>query len=224
VSDAALRWPPPSAGAWGGHRPGTAHHLNYKFRSLPARRSDRALTPYIPDFSYALYDLSGFSDEQIKGTVMARVTLLLFKHIFDPQVRDKLPAVLSLLVELSEKRSVSQYFETVFRYIINTIDQVSVDELTDIVKEALSAKQGEMVMTLAEKLRKERFEKGIEQGMQQGMQQGLIEGIVRGQELCGRTFPDGIGYALFKIKNVYTGFLNDRNDRIQGLADALITV
>ena len=84
---------------------------------------------------------------------------------------------MSLLVELSEKQTVPQYFETLFRYIINTIDDVSVDELTDIVKDALSAKQGDMVMTLAEKLRKEGFEKGIQQGMQQGRQQGLIEGI-----------------------------------------------
>ncbi|MCJ8503060.1 fibronectin type III domain-containing protein [Desulfatitalea alkaliphila] len=36
--------------------------------------------------------------------------------------------------------------------------------------------------------------------------------------------PDGIGNALFKIKNVYTGSLNERNERIQGLAEARITV
>ncbi len=132
-----------------------------------------ALAAYIPDFSYVLYDLTQFSDEQIKGTVMARVAMLLFKHIFDPQVRDKLPAVLSLLAQLLEKQTVPQYLETVFRYIINNIDDISADDLTKIVKESLSEKQGELVMTLAEKLRKEGFEKGI----QQGIQQGLIEGI-----------------------------------------------
>jgi predicted transposase/invertase (TIGR01784 family) len=136
-----------------------------------------ALAAYIPDFSYVLYDLTRFSDEQIKGTVMARVAMLLFKHIFDPQVRDKLPAVLSLLAQLLEKQTVPQYLETVFRYIINNIDDVSTDDLTKIVKESLSEKQGELVMTLAEKLRKEGFEKGIQQGMQRGIQQGLIEGI-----------------------------------------------
>jgi flagellar biosynthesis/type III secretory pathway protein FliH len=49
--------------------------------------------------------------------------------------------------------------------------------LTKIAKESLSEKQGDFVMTLAEKLRKEGFEKGIQQGMQQGIQQGFIEGI-----------------------------------------------
>ena len=56
---------------------------------------------------------------------MARVAMLLFKHIFDPQVRDKLPAIFSLLLEAVEKQTVPQYFETVFRYIVNNIDDVS---------------------------------------------------------------------------------------------------
>jgi predicted transposase YdaD len=131
-----------------------------------------------------LYDLTQFSDEQIKGTVMARVAMLLFKHIFDPQVRDKLPAVLSLLVDLSQKQTVPQYFETVFRYIINNIDDVSAEDLTRIVKESLSEKQGAFVMTLAEKLRQEGFEKGIQQGIQQGGQQGIQQGVIEGIELA----------------------------------------
>jgi predicted transposase/invertase (TIGR01784 family) len=158
------------------HGPSSRAQANTRFSSLLSGPTE-ALAAYIPDFSYVLYDLTRFSDDQIKGTVMARVAMLLFKHIFDPQIRDKLPAVLSLLVDLMEKQSVPQYFETVFRYIINNIDEVSVDDLTTIVKESLSQKQGEFVMTLAEKLRKEGFEKGVQQGMQQGMQQGLIEGI-----------------------------------------------
>jgi len=38
------------------------------------------LSGYIPDFIIEVYDLSGFTDDEIKGTVMARVVLLLFKH------------------------------------------------------------------------------------------------------------------------------------------------
>lgn len=141
-----------------------------------------ALAAYIPDFSYELYDLTRFTDEQIKGTIMARVAMLLFKHIFDPQVRYKLPAVLSLLLQLADKQTAAQYLETVFRYIINNIDNVSADDLTKIVKESLSEKQGDLVMTLAEKLRKEGFEKGVQQGMQQGMQQGVQQGVQQGMQ------------------------------------------
>jgi hypothetical protein len=113
---------------------------------------------------------------------MARVAMLLFKHIFDPQVRDKLPGVLSLLLQLADKHTAEQYLETVFRYIINNIDDVSADDLTKIVKESLSEQQGELVMTLAEMLRKEGFEKGVMQGMQQGIQQGVQQGIQQGMQ------------------------------------------
>ena len=50
-----------------------------------------ALKEYIPDFRYVLYDLANYSDDQIKGTVMARVTMLLLKHIFEPDVAGRLP-------------------------------------------------------------------------------------------------------------------------------------
>ncbi len=56
-----------------------------------------ALARHIPDFQFILYDLSRHSDEEIKGSVMLRVVLLLFKHIFDPDLRLKLPGIFSLM-------------------------------------------------------------------------------------------------------------------------------
>ena len=80
----------------------------------------------------------------------------------------------------SEKQSIPQYFETIFRYIISNIDDISVDELTKIAKKSLSEKQGDAVMTLAEKLHKEGYDKGIQQGLQQGRQEGRQEGLQQG--------------------------------------------
>jgi predicted transposase YdaD len=45
------------------------------------------LAGYIPDFAFELYDLHRYSDDQIKGTILSRVVLLLFKHIRDPDLR-----------------------------------------------------------------------------------------------------------------------------------------
>ncbi len=61
------------------------------------------LSEYIPDFKFNLYDLTRFSDDEIKGTVMARVMLLLFKHVFEPDLPDKLPGILSLMRELMDR-------------------------------------------------------------------------------------------------------------------------
>jgi flagellar biosynthesis/type III secretory pathway protein FliH len=70
------------------------------------------------------------------------------------------------------------------RHYLNNIDDVSADDLTRILKASLSEKKGEVVMTLAEKLRKEGFEKGLQQGVQKGVQQGMRQGFIEGIELA----------------------------------------
>ncbi|PIE62203.1 MAG: hypothetical protein CSA25_06265 [Desulfobacter postgatei] len=69
------------------------------------------LASYIPDFEMLLYDLSQYSAAQIKGTSMARVTLLLLKHIFEPDISDKLPNIFMLLKDLLFYNTGLQYFE-----------------------------------------------------------------------------------------------------------------
>ncbi|GAB6094229.1 hypothetical protein JCM14469_04810 [Desulfatiferula olefinivorans] len=41
------------------------------------------LVCHIPDFKYILFDLPKYSDEQIRGTIIERLMILVFKHIFD---------------------------------------------------------------------------------------------------------------------------------------------
>ncbi|MCG8553497.1 MAG: Rpn family recombination-promoting nuclease/putative transposase [Desulfobacterales bacterium] len=56
------------------------------------------LSSYIPDFEFILYDLGQYADDQIKVTIMARVTILLLKHIFEPDITVFLrPGVLNSL-------------------------------------------------------------------------------------------------------------------------------
>ncbi|MBU1171552.1 MAG: Rpn family recombination-promoting nuclease/putative transposase [Proteobacteria bacterium] len=43
---------------------------------------------YIPDFQYLLFDLHNYSDQQIRGTIVSRLVMLMFKHIFDPDFED----------------------------------------------------------------------------------------------------------------------------------------
>jgi hypothetical protein len=49
--------------------------------------------------------VSGYADAEIKGTITARVVMLIFKHLFDQDFTDKLPGILSLLKDLSEKET-----------------------------------------------------------------------------------------------------------------------
>jgi len=140
------------------------------------------LPEYIPDFQYILYDLSRYSDEEIKGAVIPRVILLLFKHIFDPNLWSRLPSLLSMMQDLSRQETGLKYLETILRYLFNTVEDMTVDEIKGMVEKTVSKEQGGIIMTLAEKLRNE----GKEQGIQQGMQQGT-KGLLR--RLITRRFP-----------------------------------
>ena len=125
---------------------------------------DKRFLPYIPDFSFVLLDLSGISDEDIKGEVLCRVGLLLLKHVFTPGYEEKIPDILSLLQTLLEKQTGLQYIETVIRYILSTAENMSAENLKQIVEEKLSAKQGALTMTIADRIRKEGMNEGIHLG------------------------------------------------------------
>jgi predicted transposase/invertase (TIGR01784 family) len=134
---------------------------------------DPELQAYIPDFGFILHDLTQYPDDQIKGNVLFRTVALLFKHIFDPDITDKLPGILSLLKELSQKETGIEYIESLLRYLLSTVEEISAEGMKTILEHSLPNINGDLVMTLAEKWKKE----GFEQGIQQGVQQGLLEGI-----------------------------------------------
>jgi predicted transposase YdaD len=150
------------------------------------------LAGYIPDFAFELYDLHRYSDDQIKGTIMSRVILLLFKHIRDPDLRQKLPGILALMQKLMEKETGLQYLEVVFRYLASARDEdeLSVDQIKVIVEKAISKDMGGFVMTLAEKLKNEGKLEGV---------RGLKEGIEVGITV---KFPGDIGTVMARVNEI----------------------
>ncbi len=153
------------------------------------------LSGYIPDFSFDLNDLTRLTDQQIRGTVMARVVLLLLKHIADPDLLDRLPGILALMQDLMEKETGLQYFETVLRYLFSTMDQVSAETIKEIAEKAISEKAGEYIMTLAEKLRKE----GEIRGKIEGKIEGLSDAIELGMIL---KFPDKVSQIMAEVNKI----------------------
>ncbi len=127
------------------------------------------LSGYIPDFEFILYDLSQYTDDQIKGTIMARVTMLLLKHIFEPDVADRLPNIFMLLKDLSEQETGLQYFESLIKYIFSNVEDITTEKFHTLVSNTLSEEKGGIIMTLAEQLEN--------RGLQKGLEQGLLEGI-----------------------------------------------
>lgn len=155
------------------------------------------LAGYIPDFGFELYDLHRFSDDQIKGTIASRVILLLFKHIRDPDLRQKLPGIFALMRTLMEKETGLQWLEVVIRYLASALDEdeLSWDQIKDIAEQAISRETGGYVMTLAEKLKNE----GRQEGKQEGRKEGRKEGIEMGITL---KFPGDIETVMAKVNKI----------------------
>jgi len=105
-----------------------------RFRSL-LDSGHEALFPYVPDFKFILIDLLRFSDEQIKGGVVARVMLIAMKYALRDELPEKLFEMLRLLSDLADKKKGSACLELLFRYLVQATDKLS---KTDFQK-ALSA-------------------------------------------------------------------------------------
>lgn len=145
-------------------------------------RGAETLRGYWPSFKYELCDLSTYDDEEIKGEIRLRVGLLLLKHIFQADLRDRLPEILGLLQELKEEASALSYLETILRYVAQTADHVTWEGLREAAQKALGQQGGETMTTLAEQWIEEGIREGRKQGMEQGFQQGREQGIRQGME------------------------------------------
>lgn len=186
---------------------------NTRFSSMLSGPVEQ-LADYIPDFSCAFYDLTRFSDHEIKGTVMARVVMLLFKYVFDPDLMEKLPGIISLMRELMERDTGLQYLETVLRYLFSTVDGVSTEKIKEIVGQALSDREENFIMTLAEKLRMEGKIEGKKEGKKEGLMKGLRQAIELGMSL---KFPDKVYAVMSGINKI-----NDTNV-LEKIKDAIKT-
>jgi predicted transposase/invertase (TIGR01784 family) len=147
------------------------------------------LRQYVPEYSYWLYDLSQYTDEEIKsrvqGTVILQMSLLLLKYNQRPDFVERLHDILSLIRQLSEQETALEYLETVLHYIAGSSDKVSAAELSQIVQDVLQ--EGADVMpTIAEQWLAQGREEGLEQGREQGLEQGLQRGREAAQVLLQR--------------------------------------
>lgn len=132
-----------------------------------------------------------------------RAVLLLFKYIFSPDLRDRIPGILRLLTELSEKRTALEYIEAVLRYIANAAPDgnISYDDLKTAVEETLPDQGGEIMPTIADALREQGKQEGIQQGMQQGMLQKSRDDVIDILELRFEIVPRSILKVINEIND-----------------------
>ncbi|MFH0926746.1 MAG: Rpn family recombination-promoting nuclease/putative transposase [bacterium] len=149
-------------------------NISNRFNSIVLLGDKEELKFYIPNFTYNLYDFSSYSSVQIKGEIILRVCLELFKHIFDNNL-SQIEKTFSLLKSLSLKeRSALEFIEAMFRYLMSAREDATLQGLNEIVEKTISSKEvGGVIMTVAEQL----IEKGREEGREEGELIGSIKTI-----------------------------------------------
>jgi len=138
--------------------------------------ASEALTAYIPNFRFLLHDLSGYTDEEIRGEVLLRVTLLVLKHVFRGDLFGKLESMLGLFDELGKKQSGIEYIEVVIRYLAEGARKLSREDLLKIISRI---PEGDKLMpTIAQQWKEEGRQEGLRKGLREGRQEGLQEGLI----------------------------------------------
>lgn len=136
---------------------------------------------YIPDYEYLVYDISRYTDEEIKGGVLNKIVMTTFRDIQTKDINGIIESLLNsaeYIKEIEDRQKGIEYFEILIRYIFNAKVNMTRKDLKIILKriENTYPEGSEIVMTLADILREEGKEEGLLKGMERGMEKGLEKG------------------------------------------------
>ena len=177
-------------------------NVSHEFASLVEFSNDEIYAKSTPNFEYFICDLSKFDENELKGEIALRITLLILKHIFSPNLKHKLPGILQLFTEINEK-GVVELLSKLLRYLSASSDKISRKEVKTAMRTAFKTEKTpkeyvfelfkEMVdegyfeedylKKIQDKIVQKEIKRKIvqyqQQGMQQGMQQSLVNTIFR---------------------------------------------
>jgi predicted transposase/invertase (TIGR01784 family) len=122
---------------------------------------------------YQLIDLTQLPDEKLMQYLWFGTAAFIAKHIHDPDITPSFKKVVKRLKILDETGGFS-YICTMISYMFEAGEVANTEELFAAIR-SLGSKEEDKLMTIAEQLRQEGFEKGIHQGLEKGIHQGKVE-------------------------------------------------
>ena len=139
---------------------------------------------YLPNFHYLLYDLSDYSDEEIKGNAQLRIMLKLLRDVVTKSTEEFLRSFYEAshaLLEIEDKQKGIEFFEITLRYVFNAVRDLTKKDMEQIVRqiETTFPERSEVAMTLADILREEDMQEGLEKGLQKGRQEGASQALAK---------------------------------------------
>ncbi len=141
-------------------------------------RAPESLKGSLWDFTYTLFDLSAYADEEIKVGVMAKTALLLLKHVHSQDLAQRLGDIFGLLRTMNEQTALG-FLETVFRYLGAAGETVTMEDCRIAVK-ATFPEKGELFMERwIEEIAAERHQEWLREGMEEGRKDATLSLTVR---------------------------------------------
>lgn len=133
---------------------------------------------FFPSFNYHLIDLLASKDAQIKASFnipRLRVSLLLMKHIWDPNLLEKLPFILLEVKRVLEETGDVGEFIASFVYLLTNVPEDKKEKAMELVEEYTES--GARVGSIMWAAEKKGYDEGLENGVSQVVSQILAKGL-----------------------------------------------
>lgn len=124
---------------------------------------------YVPNFDHVLYDISIYTNEDIKGKAQTRILLTLLRDIFTKdgdKLQKSIIQSIHYLNELEDRQTGTEYLETIMRYILSAGKSLTKRNVEKMITQIeMNYPEGsEVTMTMAEMWMEEGREEGREEG------------------------------------------------------------
>ncbi|MGV0951891.1 MAG: Rpn family recombination-promoting nuclease/putative transposase [Azonexus sp.] len=117
-----------------------------------------ALVPYVPQFRYALHDISARTNAEIKGEVLTRLVQLAMRHIYSKEPVEPLRELLALIRQIGDQTQATEILSTLLRYYVQANIRLDEERVRTLLSET---PVGDTTMQTF-------LDRYIEQGKQQG--------------------------------------------------------
>jgi predicted transposase/invertase (TIGR01784 family) len=179
------------------------------------------LAPYIPDFRYLLYDLSTYSNEDLRGSVILRITLTLLKYIQSDELRPRLFEMVELLRIVTQQESGLEMYRTWLIYLAYASNKISRKDLITVTQKVLADQAGPVVGSPAWKW----IEEGREEGLAIGLKKGTEEGREEGRKTLIAAIERSLAFRFQVERDHYHAELSDLSlPQLETLSEAVFEV
>ena len=124
-----------------------------------------AWQPYLPDFRYEVASVADIRETELFDSVLFRAAIRLMRHIFDPDLADKLPQIWAEFRNLAWGPETQGFLIVMLSYVTSAT-KVSNAQLVHSLELAVPEQEEALMATLAREWMKQGIEQGIEQGRQ----------------------------------------------------------